>query len=66
MNRKPKILVRGDDPNCIHVEFIQGYIGTCRLCGQVRDYSVCQDERDERMVLKGRKGGRAYAAIYGH
>lgn len=63
--KKPIILVRGGSPDCIHVEHIIGEIGTCQLCGQVRDYGPCLDDmKDEILVEKGRKGGLAYAALY--
>lgn len=65
--RKPKIIKRGDNPNCIHYEIIVGDIGTCRYCGQVRDYSVCDfdDTRPDYAKEKSSKGGKAYAALYG-
>jgi len=61
---KPKVIVRGRDPNCVHYSDIVGTIGTCRECGQVVDYRPCQEGKNELLAAKGRKGGKAYAAIY--
>lgn len=37
--RPPKILKHGNDPDCIHHEDVSmENIGTCRCCGQVKDY----------------------------
>jgi hypothetical protein len=39
--RKPKglkMLRAGNDPDCVHYEQIDGDIGTCVRCGQVRKY----------------------------
>jgi hypothetical protein len=36
---KPKIIKRGNDPNCVHYEKISGGVGTCQRCGQVRSYN---------------------------
>lgn len=34
------VVKRGNDPNCVHDEFIsEKLIGTCWRCGQVRDYN---------------------------
>ena len=65
MAKKPIILVHGNDPNCVHKERIVVYIGTCPICGQVRDYGLCQeDSKSELLVERGRKGGKAYGAIH--
>ena len=62
---KPKILVRGTDPNCVHNEHIDEFIGTCRKCGQVRDYSHCQEKKKNNFLIeRGRQGGKAYAAVH--
>ena len=36
---KPKILVQGNNLKCVHRENIEGNIGICVNCGQVRDYT---------------------------
>ena len=33
-----KILKKGNDPACVHYEVIEGNLGTCRLCEQVKQY----------------------------
>ena len=36
---KTKIIKAGKDPDCVHREHIDGgLIGTCRKCGQIKDY----------------------------
>ena len=50
---RPKILKAGDDPDCIHHEDISpSLIGTCRKCGQVKDYSRVRRKVD--IVADGR------------
>ena len=64
MKKKPTILTRGDDPNCVHHEYVIGYIGTCLICGQVRDYERCQDGgKDPFFVEKGKKGAKVCHAL---
>ncbi len=56
--KKPVIIKKGDNPNCVHYEIIVGYIGTCKFCGQVRDYKPCYiwDDQDTIVKEKARKG----------
>ena len=36
---KPRIIKAGKDPDCVHHEYIDSsMIGTCRKCGQVKNY----------------------------
>jgi len=56
-NHKPKIVKRGDNPKCVHYEAIVGYVGTCLRCGQVRDYSICDPEKDSSVNKKKAKAG---------
>jgi len=57
-SKTPKIIKKGK-PNCHHFEDIVGFIGTCRKCGQVRDYAPCQmtlEEYRESLKEKSRRG----------
>ena len=48
------MLKRGD-ANCVHHEYIEGVIGTCVICGQVREYPkpvVVMDKETARLLSK--------------
>lgn len=66
--KKPEIIKPGKDPKCVHYEIIVAQVGTCKRCGQVRDYSRCGDDtmtkkkaRKGQAVLKERRKAGAYA-----
>jgi hypothetical protein len=60
---RPLIVKPGRFQEKAHFEVIVGNIGTCRKCGQVRDYStVNYDEASETTKAKASKGGKLHGA----
>lgn len=60
--KKPIILTKGSIPDCVHYEQVVGLIGTCVLCGQVRNYRPCWGQDDDLNSVFQEKGRRGQVA----